>query len=378
MSKTLQTIIWIVIIVVIIGVIWYVASRKPAEEEAIKIGAILPLTGKAASYGESAKVALDLALEEINKQGGINGRNIELIYEDSQGQSQMGVSAANKLITLDKINIILGPVMSSVTLAVAPIVEENKVILVTISSAPDITYAGDYVFRNREKTTQQSEKMADFIFNTLGIKEIATLFMNDDTGKAHHSTLVENFEKLGGEVLISETYNPGAVDFRTQLTKIKAVNPEVIHLASKPKDVGMILKQAKELAIEAQFVGTSGSEGEEVIELAGEAAEGLVYSVPSGDITKPGVAEFYEKYREKHEKGYVEVGALFYDSLKIITMLMKECENPLDTNCLKEKLYQVKDYQGASGKTSFDEYGDATKTVILKTIKNGQFVPYEK
>ncbi|GAH39763.1 unnamed protein product, partial [marine sediment metagenome] len=97
----------------------------------------------------------------------------------------------------------------------------------------------------------------------------------------------------------------------------------------------------------------------------------------AGDINREEVAGFYEDYKERHEKGYVEVGALFYDSLKIMAMVMEKCKNPIDTACLKEKLYQVKDYYGASGETSFDEYGDATKTVILKTIKNGQFVPLE-
>ncbi len=374
--------IWIsilIIIIVIIGVIFIIQNNQIDEnQEPIKIGAILPLTGKAAGYGESSKAALELALEEINKEGGVKGRNIEIIYEDTQGQPQIGVNTVNKLITLDGLKVILGPAMSSVTLAVAPIAEENKVILMTVSSSPDITNAGDYIFRNREKTNQQSEKMTDFIFNNLKIKKIATLYMNDDTGKSHHLTLVENFEKLGGTVLISETYEPGALDFKTQLTKIKVLNPKVIHLASKPKDVGMILRQAEELGIETQFVGTSGSEGEEVIELAGVVAEGLVYSLPAGDMNRAEVAEFYQKYKEKYEKGYIELGALFYDSLKIISQVMNACKNPIDTICLKQKLYQIKDYFGASGKTSFDKYGDATKSVILKTIKNGQFVPYEE
>lgn len=375
MDKAIIISVVIIIIIIVAVGIWYGVSRKPTET--IKIGAILPLTGKAASYGESAKAALDLALEEINKEGGTKRRMIELIYEDSQGQPQIGVTAANKLITLDGVKIILGPVMSSVTLAVAPIAEGNKVILISVSSSPDITYAGDYIFRNREKATHQSEKMAEFLFNELGIKEIATLYMNDDTGKGHHSTLVENFEKLGGKILLSETYEPGSVDFRTNLTKIKAVNPKVVHLASKPKDMGLILKQAKELGLEAQFVSTSGGEGKEVIELAGEAAEGLIYTYPSGDPDDFRVADFYRKYEEAYKKGQKEWGALSYDSLKIIAVVIEKCKDPADTTCLKEKLYQVKEYYGASGKTSFDEYGDAKKEVILKTIKNGQFVSYE-
>ncbi len=366
----LVIVLFLILITLVISIFYQsnITGLVVSSNEPIKIGAILPLSGKAASYGQSAQEAIELALE--------NNKNFEIVYEDSQGQPTLGVNAVNKLINFDKVSIILGPIMSSVTLAVAPIAEENKIILITISSNPQITEAGDYIFRNREKASQQSEKIAEFIFKELNIKEIATLYSNDDTGKGHYSTLIKNFEKLGGKILISETYEPTINDFRTQLTKIKNVNPKVIYLAGKPKDVGMILKQARELGINSQFIGTSGSEGKVVIEIAGSAAEGLIYSLPSGDITKKDVADFYKEYKEKCDVCYIELGALFYDSVKIIEKVIEKCGE--NTDCIKQELYKVKDYYGASGKTSFDEYGDATKTVILKTVKDGKFIPYKE
>ncbi len=379
MSKPLKIVIWIVVVILVVWGAYSLSTQKQvAEGEPIKIGAILPLSGKLTSYGDSSRWGIELAVEEINSAGGVNNRKISVIYEDSQGDPLVGVSALNKLINQDRINVVLGPVMSSVALSVAPIAESNEVLVMTIASSPNITDAGDFIFRNREKTDQQSKVLARFVLENPGAENIAALYMNDETGNSHFSTFKEEIRGLGGEVFIAESYNPDVNDFRTNLTKLKAANPEVIYLASKPKDVGLILKQSTELGLTAQFVGTSGSEGKEVINIAGKAAEGLVYSVPAGNPGELEVAEFNEKFNSQHPEGYTELGALFYDSVFIIAKVMEQCPNPLNTTCLKEQLYNMNSYRGASGETSFDENGDATKTIILKTIKNGKFVPYQE
>lgn len=377
------TIIAIVIVIILIAVvgIWYGVSRKPAET--IKIGAILPLTGKAASYGQDAREALEMALEEINTKG-IKGRKVEIIYEDSQGQPAIGVSAIKKLITVDKVPVVIGAVMSSVTLSMAPVAEENKVVLLTMSSAPAITDAGDFIFRNRETANDQGKKMAEVIFGNLKANRAALLFENSDTGNSHSSAFKKYFQEIGGEIVSEETYDTGTSDFKAQLTKIKAKNPEVVYLAPKPKDCGLILKQAKELGIETQFTGTSGCYGQEVIDIAQKAAEGLIqvmYAYP-GELGEekqdPAYQAFEEAYQEKYGRKPTALAALHYDNFKIITGIMKKIKDPTDSTQIKEKLYEIQNYVGASGTTTFDENGDAKKPLMLRIIKNGQFVPYEE
>lgn len=375
-----KKILGILVIVLVISSVFFIISinekinGNSVNDETIRVGAILPLSGNLASYGYSSKAGLDLAIKEINDAGGINGKALEVIYEDSEGSSTKGVSSIQKLISENDIKVIIGPVMSSVSLAISPIAENNKVIVITISSSPDISDAGDYIFRNREKATQQSEVLSEFVVKKIGARKIATLYRDDATGKGHVLTFEEYLNNLGVDILASEAYLPGNLDFRTQLLKIKSKNPEVIYIASSPKEVGFILKQARELGIDSQFIGTSGNEGKEVVEIAGKYAEGLIYTIPSGDPRKKEVSEFSEKYNDKYPNGQVELGALLYDSLNIVVKAMNFCNNPKDTDCIKDELYKTQGYGGASGTTSFDSNGDATKEIILKTVKDGEFV----
>jgi len=149
MTNTSKIILWLLVIIVVIIGIWYGVSRKPAEEEPIKIGAVLPLTGTESSWGADAKEGIELAVEEINSRGGIKNKKIEIIYEDGQCKPEPAVTAAQKLINVDRVSVIIGEICSSATLAIAPITETAKVVLISPGSAsPKITEAGDFIFRN--------------------------------------------------------------------------------------------------------------------------------------------------------------------------------------------------------------------------------------
>lgn len=374
-----QLLIGAVIVIVLAAFACACLDKQPTESEEIKIGAIFPLTGEGAKYGEDAKLGIDLAVEEINAAGGIKGKKIQVVYEDSQAAPSQGVAAIQKLITVDKVPVIIGAMASSVTLAIAPIAEENKVVLLSpASSAATITEAGDYIFRNEFSDAYGGKAQAELTWDELGIRDVAILYVNNDYGVGVADTFKKTFESLGGNITAVEVFEQGATDFRTQLTKIKDSNPEAIFLIGY-KETILILKQAKELGIETQILSTPMFEDPEILEKVGDLAEGVIYIYYGGfdpkseeEQIKVFVSSFNEKYGR--EPGYYT--ALSYDATKIISVAIEK--GGFNSEGIKSALYDIKDYPGLTGSTSFDENGDVIKPVTLKTVKDGKFVEYKQ
>ncbi len=371
MSKALKIILGIVILVIIVGLVFVFGGEKK-EKEAIKIGVILPLTGGASVYGVSAKEGIDLAMEDVDL-------NIGLIYEDSQCSPEKSVSAIKKLIEVDEVKVIIGHICSSAALATVPITEENKVILFSPgASSPKLTNAGEFFFRNRQSILEEVHKVAEIVKN-FNIKKAAVIYVNNDYGAAAKDIFVEQFDNSERNIVAIEAYQQDTTDFRSQLTKIKQQEPEAIFLAGLIKESPLIIKQSAELDIKSQFFSTIGIEGKELLEIAGDAAEGIIYTAPYFDIQSKDdvVRKFIEKYKTKYNKEPTYVfAANGYDALKILELVIKKCN--INTDCIKNRLYEIKNYPGVSGLTTFDENGDVSKPTMIKTIKNGQFVPYKK
>ncbi|NQU77958.1 penicillin-binding protein activator [Candidatus Falkowbacteria bacterium] len=374
-SNASRPIFWLVIVLLVIAGIWYSVAKKEGEEDTIKIGAVLPLTGNAAVWGERSRKGIDIAVKEINSAGGINSRELEIIYEDNLSQAAESVKVLQKLINVDKIKIIIGSVNSPETLAMAPVAEENKVIIIAPgSSSPKVTTAGDYIFRTRVSAEVESLELADKIINTLKLNDIALLYRDDDYGHGVGEAVKQHFENFGGTVKQVEVFLPGATDFKTSLTKIKAKEPEVILIAAEPKEVGLIMKQREELGIDTPVLIHSGSKGPEINELAKDAANGLIV-LNTFDKTSKKTSDFIEKYNIEYGEEAEFVSALAYDATKILADMIQRCE--IDNECIKDNLYQTKDYQGASSVLTFDENGDVIQPFIMEVFKSGQFVPYE-
>lgn len=344
------------------------------EPEEIKIGSVLPLTGDAAKYGASAKKAIDLAVQEINLAGGIKGSKIIVIYEDDQASPDKGVSAFQKLITVDKVPVVIGAMPSSVTLAMAPIAEKNKVVLFSpASSNPKVTEAGDYIFRNDVSDVFEGVKMAEEVWERLGLKKVAVLYINNDYGAGIKDVFIRRFEELGGKIVDVETFEQGATDFRTQLTKIKQSNPEASYIVGYKEQI-QILKQYKELAIKAQILATIMLEDPEIIQKVGDAAEGAIYTYRAYDPQsgQKEVTEFVENFKTKYGIEPDNWAAQCYDALKIVVLAIKR--GGYTSEGIKNSLYRIRDFPGVSGLTTFDENGDVIKPIILKTVKDGKFV----
>ncbi|MDD4990024.1 MAG: ABC transporter substrate-binding protein [Candidatus Pacebacteria bacterium] len=378
MSKKSNLVLAIVIILAIIGV-GYVVSKNAAQQAngPIKIGFATPLTGDAASWGLPVKRGAEIALDKINNEGGINGRKIELIFEDDKCDGKEGANIASKLINVDKVSAIIGTACSSVTLAMAPIVEQNKVLLLSAgASAPAIKDAGDYVFTIYPLDNYEAGTAVEFTYDQLGKKKAAVLYANNDFGKGANEVINQRFLEKGGQVVITEAYTLGSKDFRTQLAKVKNSDADVLFIWGQPNEMVPILIQAKELGLSQQIITTLVDIETEDLKKAGpEIAEGVIYT----SFKTPTTANLdYLKgqYTEKYGKDLESLADLGYDVAILIADALKN--GGADAAKMKDYLYSVKDFPGASGNMSFDQYGTVIKEFEFKTVKNGQFVPYQQ
>jgi len=353
-------------------------SKKEPEAKEIQIGWIGPLTGDLGYYGLMIKKASDLAAEEINSDGGINGYRLKIIYHDDVLDPKKGVSSFLKLVTMNKVPLVIQAAGSSVMLAEAPLAERHKVVLISPTcSNPKIKFAGDYVFRTWPSDNYQGVSLAEFVFSNMKKSKIAVLYLNNDYGIGVKEEFIKRFKTLGGEICASEGFEESASDFRSQLTKIIAAEPEAIFLSSHYKEGALLIKQAKELGIKVQTVASDACYAPEFLSLSGGASEGCIvsnlYWNPSSK--DPVVKSFVEKFREKYGQAPEVYGAAGYDCIKVVAFAMKKGGATSDE--IKKALYQMRGYKGVTGEITFDNYGEIAKNYDLFIVKNGEFEPYE-
>ena len=344
------------------------------SKEPVKLGVILPLTGKGANYGEKVRVGIDLALEDIHKEG----KTIELIYEDGQGDPKQTVSAFQKLINIDGVEIIIGPGLSDSVLAVTPIAEDNKVLLFTsLASSEKIKYAGDYIFRNRMSGSFLADYFARYIYNEADVKEIAVLHSNSENAATYVKSFNPAFEGIGGKIILTEVFNKGETDYRTLILKLKQRGVKDVFFAAHATEMGYFLKQAGELGFKVQMYATPGAESDDMLEIAGDTAEGVIFCSEAVDLGSddPVIQEFRRRYKEKTGKEPDFMSANGYDALNMIVLAGDKYG--FTAEGVKQGLYETKDYPGVSGSTSFDSYGEVIKPLAIKTVRNGEFVMYE-
>ncbi|MBU4285130.1 ABC transporter substrate-binding protein [Patescibacteria group bacterium] len=368
MTKNTKIILGVVVLVIVILIIVF---YEPTEKGAIKIGFIGPLTGDVASYGQSEKNAVKLAISEINLKGGINGKKVEVIYEDGKCNGKEAATAAQKLINIDKVKIILGGACSGETLGAAPITQAEKVILFSsFASSPDITEIGDYVFRNMVSDLDGGRDVAKMIRE----KTVASLVENTEYSQTLENVFEQEFQKLGGNVLVKETYNPNEKDYRTQILKIKAKNPEAIFINCQSGiSGGLAAKQIREMGVEIPLYSVIVFSGDDALNAAGVAANGIIFSDAPG-LSKNNLqaVEFLNNYKQKYGEPANEyiIGAR-YDSVYILKNAIKRCSE--DTDCIKDFLYNMPEYKGIIGNYRFDKNGDVIGIhYIVKKVVDGK------
>ncbi|MBI1936462.1 ABC transporter substrate-binding protein [Candidatus Woesearchaeota archaeon] len=350
---------------------------KPVQQGAYKIGVMYPLTGDAAAYGLPIQRTTKFAADEINAKGGVNGRKLELVYEDSKCNPKDGNAAAQKLINIDKVKIIIGGVCSGETLGAAPIANENKVVMVSPSAtSPDITTnGGDFVFRLSPSDAFAGVVASDYAFKDLKFRKAAIISESTDYAQGLRRVFKENFEKLGGQVVADETFNPEDTDFRTQVTKVKAAAPDVVYLVPQTKAKGVLLvKQLKEAGVAKQLLTAEVMIGRDVVKESATDVDGMIGVEQKFDDKNPKAAPVLAKYKQetKEDAPFPAYMSAAYDIVYLIKDGIEK--NGYDGEKLRDYFYSVKGYNGAVGKVSLDSNGDVVLDFNVKQIKNGELI----
>lgn len=337
-------------------------SKGSANSDTINIGAIGPLTGAASTYGQSVKNGAELYLEQVNADGGIDGKKLSLLFEDDEANPDKAIQAFNKLVDNDKVPVILGAVTSGATNAVAPQATSRSIPMLTpTATEPNITKnGGEFVFRGCFVDSFQGVALADYATSKLSKKTAAVLYNKDsDYSKGMADAFKKEFESKGGKVTEFLTYNEGDKDFNAQLTKIKGTNSDVLVLPDYYTQVGTIAKQARDMGIQSQLLGGDGWESEELTKLGGTAVNGALYlnHYYSGD-TDTTVADFVKAYKAKYNVEPDAFAALAYDSAKIIVEAIKSAGT--DPIAIKDAIAKTK-LDGVTGNISFGSDRSAVK-----------------
>lgn len=338
---------------------------------AYRIGAVLPLTGPSARYGNWIREGLELARSEINRQGGINGDSLQIIYEDDQANPTQAVNAMRKLVEVDRVPVVFGSWASSSVLAQAPIAERTRTILMAEALSPRIRTAGDYVFRIQPDARLYLERLVPYVRDELALKKVAIVYVNNDFGVDQAEVFRQLFTAGGGTVVASEAFDQGALDLRTQLAKVTAANPDALFVPAYT-EIGNLLRQARELGMDQRVIASVPFENADILTAAGGAAEGVVYPHHfDPDAGDPPTQAYQRAYAARYGRPSEGFAALAYDGLHALAGGLSRCRR--DTTCIGQYLYRVQ-VQGVTGPTRFDSNGDVVKPILIKNVRGGQFV----
>lgn len=355
-------------------------GSKGAEGDTIKVGGLLEMTGGSASFGISSKNGIDLALKKINEKGVLGGKKLSLVVADTKSEASEATNGMQKLISQDKVVAVIGPNQSSAVIASGAISNGAKVTDITpMGTNPDVTVdpgtkkVKPYSFRTCFIDPFQGTVMASFASNDLKVKKAAIYIDNtSDYAKGLAQFFKENFIKNGGEVVIEEAYLQKDTDFKSTLTKIKAANPDFIYIPGYYQEVGLIVKQAREMGITVPMAGGDGWDSAKLPEIAGKAAlENTFFSSlyspdDTSDLNKSFVAEYKKAYNTNPDV----FAALAYDSTLLVAEAIEKAGSA-DPAKIGEAMAKISGFKGVSGEVTFNEQHNPIKSAVIIEHKDG-------
>jgi branched-chain amino acid transport system substrate-binding protein len=344
----------------------------------IKIGSVLRLS-VGAEHGIPSQRGVELAVDEVNKAGGINGRQVQVLFEDEKDSPTACVNAVQKLINVDKVIAIIGPMTSGGVLAAGPTAESAKTVCVTpTATSPKVSGMGEFVCRGCSRIDLQSKLLTEYVAKNWKPKSVGILFSNEPYGKGCADLFGKDFEKLGIKVVANESFMRGSRDFKAQLTTIKAANPDILFIPGYTQETAPAAAQARQLGMKQRILGVYGDMDQVYIELAGPAAEGHViaseydeeYNSPKNQAFKKA---YYALAKEKKDPVNIMFAALTYDATSLVLDGIKKY-GPTSAG-IQKYLKEVKDHDGVTGKLSFDGKNDVVKGgVYILEVKGGKYV----
>jgi branched-chain amino acid transport system substrate-binding protein len=359
--------------VVIASLLTAFACNGGGAGDKVKIGVFMSMTGDTANFGISSTNGIKMAADEANAAGGINGKQIELDVQDDRSDPSEAATIVTKFVTQDGVHAILGEVASSRSIAAAPIAQNAKIPMLTPSSTnPEVTKKGDYIFRSCFIDPVQGAAIAQFAAKTLGKKRAGIMVdRKNDYSTGLEKFISATFTRLGGEMVITQSYQAGDQDFNAQLTSIKGSNPDVIFVPGYYGDVALIAKQARDKGITVPFVGGDGWDATQLYGIGGKALNGSFFSNHYSPYdTDPQVEKFVKDYKARYGSIPDALAATAYDAARIMFDAIKRA-NSLDGKAIRDALAATKDFPGVTGKVTFNENRDAVKPIIMIEIKDG-------
>ena len=356
-------------------------GSKGADGDTIKVGGVLEMTGGSASFGISSKNGIDLALKKINEKGVLGGKKLSLVVADTKSEASEATNGMQKLISQDKVVAVIGPNQSSAVIASGAINNGAKVVDITpMGTNPDVTVdpktkkVKPYSFRTCFIDPFQGTVMASFASNDLKVKKAAIYIDNtSDYAKGLAQFFKENFVKNGGQVVIEEAYLQKDTDFKSTLTKIKAAQPDFIYIPGYYQEVGLIVKQAREMGINVPMAGGDGWDSAKLPEIAGKAAlENTFFSsLYSPDDTSDLNKNFVAEYKKAYNTNPDVFAALAYDSALLVAKAIEDAGSA-DPAKIAEAMAKIKGFKGVSGEVTFNEQHNPIKSAVIIEHKDGK------
>ncbi|MFO7154681.1 MAG: ABC transporter substrate-binding protein [Caldicoprobacter oshimai] len=355
------------------------SQTASTNQDVIKVGVNYELSGGVATYGQSSVEGIELAVEQINEAGGINGKKIQLVKYDNKSEPSEATTLATRLMTQDKVVAILGPATSGAFMATIPVANQNKVPVISGSATADNVTVDDkgvkeYAFRICFTDSQQGSAVAKFALQNLSSKKAVIIMdSSSDYAKGLAEAFASTFEAGGGTIVAEEAYMSGDTDFNAVLTSIKGKDFDVIFIPGYYNEAGLIIKQARAQGIDVPILGADGFDSPKLVELAGAEALNNVYFTNhySSVDPSPVVAEFVKAFKAKYNKEPDAFNALGYDLAKFVADALSRAEK-IDGESLKKALEATKDFEGVTGTMSVDKNHNVVKDIIVIELKDGK------
>jgi branched-chain amino acid transport system substrate-binding protein len=355
------------------------ACAQPATGEPVIIGVSGPLTGQNAQYGAQWKKGFDLALEEINAQGGVKGRPLTYGFQDSQSDPRQSVTVAQKFVSDPKIVVEVGDFSSTASMAASPIYQRAGLVQFGFTNShPNFTKGGDYMWSNSISQADETPRLVKYAAD-LGLKRLAVLYLNTDWGRAAEKIFVDTAPKYGIEIVDTEGYQPDEKDFRSTLVRVRDAKPDGVALISYYADGALIARQVRDVGLTQPLVAIGSVYSPKFIELGGPASEGVFTESNffPGD-TKPQVQDFVQKFKAKYNEEPDDFNAVAYDTMILLADVMNSYG--IERKQIHDGLTAIKDVPSVIyGKATFDPETRRVKgaDAVYLVVKNGAFTLWD-
>lgn len=350
-----------------------------SAQETLRFGLAMPLSGGQALYGQDQVKAAEWAVAEINAKGGVNGKKLEMILLDTRADPQVGIQSANRLVSVEKIPVFI-TAWSAVVKAIAPIANDNKVVQLSVgANSADIAKLGDYTYTTFPLADVDIAAVANYSATKLGKKRAAVLYINNETGVVAAQIYRDVFTKAGGQVVAYEAYDPKASDWTGSLLKVRAANPDIIHIQGLVADTPQVIAQMRQLGLTQPVSSYSAVYNPKLIEQLGKAAEGVIATSLAPGVEDEKVKAYVERWRKEvgREPNGLPYTQYLYDAPYIIAAVFKSLEDkklPLTGENFRQEMLAIKTFDlPLTGKLVINENHTVAKPVYLMEVKDGKW-----